>query len=124
MSFRLLRAGDIIFMSENIWQKKGASLSHKSAYKEFGLTIDEIVTAINEDKLRFIETSIHGNPFLRLLRHEVEALVIEKFGKEYLNKKKAQNEFTQVKKELKELKTKIHLLEQRKAELLQILEQK
>lgn len=122
MSFRLLRAGECKFMSENIWSKKGASLSHKSAYKEFGLTFDEIITAINEGKLQFIETSIYGNPFFRLLRHEVEALVIEKFGKEYLNKKKAQNELTQVKKELKELKARIQLLEQRKIELLQILD--
>jgi hypothetical protein len=86
------------------------------------LTFDEIITAINEGKLQFIETSIYGNPFFRLLRHEVEALVIEKFGKEYLNKKKAQNELTQVKKELKELKARIQLLEQRKIELLQILD--
>jgi len=109
-------------MSENIWSKKGASLSHKSAYKEFGLTYDEIVTAINEGKLQYIETSIYGNPFLRLLRYEVEVLVIEKFGEEYLKKKKAQKEIAQVKKELRELKARMELLEQRKVELLQILD--
>jgi len=108
-------------MSGNIWSKKGASLSNKTAYKEFGLTYDEIVTAINEGKLQFIETSIYGNPFLRLQRHEVEALVMEKFGKEYLDKKKAQTEIAQVNKELQELQARVQFLEQRKAELLQIL---
>ena len=111
-------------MSENIWSKKGASLSHKSAYKEFGLTLDEIIEAINEEKLQFIETSIYGNPFMRLLRHEVEALVAEKYGEEYLNQKKAQNELAQVKKELKDLKTKMKSLEQRKTELLAVLEER
>lgn len=109
-------------MSKNIWSKKGASLSHKSACKEFGLTYDEIVTAINEGKLQYIENSVYGNSFLRLLRHEVEVLVIEKFGEEYLKNKNAQKEIAQVKKELSELKARMELLEQRKVELLQILD--
>ncbi|MBU4265715.1 MAG: hypothetical protein L6243_02250 [Candidatus Altiarchaeales archaeon] len=29
---------------------------------------------------------MHGNPYLRLIRSEVEALVDEKYGKNYLNK--------------------------------------
>ncbi len=108
-------------MIENIWSKKGASLSDKSAYKEYGLTLDDIITAINQGKLQFIETSLYGNPFLRLLRHEIEGLVVEKYGEEYLNEKKAKNELAKVKKELKELKARMELLEQKKAELLKIL---
>jgi len=108
-------------MAENIWAKKGASLSHKSAYKEYGLTLDDIITAINQGKLQFIETSIYGNPFLRLLRHEIEELVVEKFGEEYLNEKKAKNELVKIKKELKELKSRMELLEEKKAELLKTL---
>ncbi len=57
------------------WQRKGATLSDKTARKEFGLTQDEIVQAIRAGKLQCRLNSIYGNPFLRLLRREVEALV-------------------------------------------------
>jgi|GEM_PF-4010546 DNA-directed RNA polymerase specialized sigma54-like protein len=57
------------------------------------------------------------------MRHEIEALVIKKFGEEYLNKKNAQKELAQVKKELKEIKARMESLEQRKNGLLQILDQ-
>ena len=63
-------------------------MSHKSAEKEFGLTFDEIVAGIRAGKLQYRENSIYGAPFLRLIRSEVEALVVEKYGKNYLNKKK------------------------------------
>ncbi len=35
---------------------------------------------------------MHGNPWFRLLRHEVEALVKEKSGQDHLHKKKLQKE--------------------------------
>ena len=47
------------------WTTKGATLSHKSAEKEFGLTFDEIVAAIRAGKLQYRENSIYGAPFLR-----------------------------------------------------------
>lgn len=63
---------------DSIWSRKGATLSDKSARQEFGLTQQEIVAAIRAGKLQYREASMHGNPWLRLLRHEVEALVREK----------------------------------------------
>ena len=66
------------------WRRKGATLSHKTAQKEFGLTWEEIVRAIRASKLRCREHSMHGNPWLRLLRREVEALVKERHGATYL----------------------------------------
>ena len=68
----------------SIWVKKGATLSNTSAQKEFGLTFDEIVAGIRAGKLQYRENNIYGNPFLRLIRQEVEALVNEKYGKDYL----------------------------------------
>ena len=62
------------------WQGKGATLSDKTARKEFGLRQDEIVQAIRAGKLRYRLNSVFGNPFLRLLRREVEALVKKKHG--------------------------------------------
>ena len=48
------------------WQRKGATLSDKTARKEFGLSQDQIVQAIRAGKLQYRYNSIHGNPFLRL----------------------------------------------------------
>jgi hypothetical protein len=45
---------------------------------------------------------MHGNPWFRLLRHEVEALVREKGGPDHLHKKKLQKELADLGKEAKE----------------------
>ena len=63
------------YFDDSVWQRKGATLSDKTARKEYGLSQDEIVEAIRDGQLQYRENSIHGNPFLRLLRHEVEALI-------------------------------------------------
>ena len=60
-------------MSAN-WGEKGATLTHQTALKEFGLSETEIFDAIRAGTLQYRETSIHGNPALRLLRREVEKL--------------------------------------------------
>ena len=57
------------------WSRKGATLSDKTARKEFGLTQDEIVAAIDAGQLQYRVGVIHGNPWLRLLRREVEDLM-------------------------------------------------
>jgi len=106
---------------DSVWSKKGATLSDKSARKEFGLTQEEIVAAIRKGKLQYRMNSIYGNPFLRLVRSEVEKLVDEKRGSDYLKKKKLENELTQVNKELKMLYARVASFEKRKAELLAIL---
>ena len=77
----------------------------------------EIVAGIRADKLQYRENSIYGAPFLRLIRSEVEALVNEKYGKNYLNKKKWKKELSEIKKTLKALKEQTLTLENRKAEL-------
>src|SRR3989442_15463655 len=71
------------------WQRKGATLSDKTARKEFGLTQEEIVQAIRDGKLRYRLNSIYGNPFLRLLRREVEALVEKNRGHDFLKGRRA-----------------------------------
>ena len=105
-------------MSDSVWTKKGATLSDKSARKEFGLTQEEIIEAIKGGKLQYRNNYMHGNPYLRLVRSEVEALVDEKYGKNYLEKKKLKKELTQVNKELKRLKAELGSFEKRKVGLL------
>src|SRR5688572_23808461 len=97
------------------WQRKGATLSDKTARKEFGLTQGEIVEALRAGKLQYRRGSMHGNPFLRLLRREVEALVERKHGDEYLKDKQAKSELARVDLELKRLKAQVAALEERKA---------
>ena len=100
------------------WQRKGATLSDTTARKEFGLTQDEIVRAIRAGELQFRPNSSHGNPFLRLLRREVEALVKKKHGGAFLKDQQARTELARVNRELKRLKTQLAALEERKAMLI------
>ena len=110
-----------MYEGDSVWSKKGGTLSDKSARKEFGLTQQDIVGAINEGKLQYRDNNVFGNPYLRLLRHEVEALVEEKKGSNYLKTKQLKNELARVNRELKKLKAQMVSLEQRKGELLAML---
>ena len=101
-----------------MWSRKGATLSDKSARQEFGLTQQEIVAAIRAGKLQFRESNMHGNPWFRLLRHEVEALVREKGGQDHLHKKNLQKELADLNKEAGKLKGRLKAIERRRAELM------
>ena len=105
------------------WSRKGATLSDKSARKEFGLTQEEIIEAIRDQKLQYRTNNVFGNPYLRLLRREVEALVATKYGGDYVEKKKVRKELTQVNRELKALKAQMVSLEQKRGELLESLDE-
>ena len=111
-----------MFEGDSGWTRKGATLSDKTARKELGLTQQEIVEAIREGKLQFRENHIHGNPYLRLLRHEVEALVGDKSGQDYLHKKKLQKELADINKEARKLKTRLKAIELRRTELMEELD--
>jgi hypothetical protein len=100
------------------WQRKGATLSDKTARKEFGLTQDEIVRAIRAGRLHYRLNSVYGNPFLRLLRKQVEALVKAKHGDDYLKDRQANTELARIGRELKRLKAQIAALEKRKSKLM------
>jgi DNA gyrase/topoisomerase IV subunit A len=106
----------------SIWSQKGATLSDKSARQEFGLSQQEIIAAIRAGKLQYREGSMHGNPWLRLLCHEVEALVREKSGKDELERKKLQKELANLNKEARKLKTRLKAIERRQAELTKELD--
>lgn len=100
------------------WQRKGATLSHKTAQKEFGLTWEDIVRAIRAGKLHCQQQSMHGNPWLRLLRREVEALVKERHGAKYLRDRQTKTELATINRELKRLKGQIVVLEKRREKLV------
>ena len=107
---------------DSIWSQKGATLSDKSARQEFGLTQEEIIAAMRAGKLQFREANMHGNPWFRLLRHEVESLVRDKSGLDNLHKKKLQKELADLNKEARKITTRLKVIERRRAELMKELE--
>ncbi len=113
-----------MYSGDSEWTKKGGTLSDKTARKEFGLAQEEIIEAIRAGKLQYRQNHIHGNPYLRLIRSEVEAYVHEKYGKDHLETKKLKKELAQVNKDLRRFKTQIKTLEERKKELESILKGK
>jgi hypothetical protein len=100
------------------WRRKGATLSDKTAQEEFGLTWEQIVRAIRAGKLHCQQQSMHGNPWLRLLRREVEALVKEKYGANYLRDRQAETELAHINRELKRLNGQMEVLEERRSKLI------
>lgn len=101
------------------WGRKGATLSDKSARKEFGLTQDEIEEAIDAGHLQYRVGSVHGNPWLRLLRAEVEALMDNVHNDRDHRLRRAKAELARVDKELKALQAEVATLEGRRAELVE-----
>ena len=100
------------------WVRKGATLSDKTARAEFGLTQDEIIAAIRAGKLQYRPGEIYGNPWLRLLRREVEELVSSRHGEGYLRERQARTELKRVNRQLKQFRAQIAELEQRRSVLL------
>lgn len=118
----ILVGGISMFKDDSMWADKGATLSDKSARQEFGLTQEEIFAAMRAGKLQFRECSMHGNLWYRLLRHEVESLVRDKGGLDYLHKKKLEKELADLNKERRKLTIRLKAIERRQAELMKELD--
>jgi hypothetical protein len=95
------------------WGRKGATLSDKTARQQYGLTQDEIYAAIDAGKLQYRLAAMHGNPWLRLLRREVEDLARTLHGEPYLREQQAQTELAQINRELRQLTARLAALEVR-----------
>ena len=100
------------------WSRKGATLSDKTAREEFGLTQDEIVAAIDGGRLQYRVGVIHGNPWLRLLRREVEELMDSTFNDRDHRQRRAKAELARVDRDLKKLRAEVAALEEHRAKLL------
>jgi hypothetical protein len=100
------------------WVRKGATLSDKTAQAEFGLTRDEIIAAIRAGKLRYRRGEIYGNPWLRLLRREVEELISSRHGEGYLREQQARTELKRINRQLKQLRAQVADLERRRSVLM------
>jgi hypothetical protein len=98
------------------WNRKGATLSDVTAKGEYGGR-EFIVKGIRNGKLEYREGSIWGNPYLRILRSQLERYVAEEFGEDYLVRVKNQTELRRIKKEMSSLKKRLDELQERKNEL-------
>jgi len=94
------------------WVRKGAVLSEVTAQKEYGVTRDFIVEGIQAGKLEFREGAVWGNPYLRILRSQLEVYIAQQFGSEYLVRTKSQSQLRTINKEIADLKKK-HLRRER-----------
>ena len=90
----------------------------QAASSQYGLTQEEIYAAIDAGKLQYRPAAMHGNPWLRLLRREVEDLVAARSGDRYLRERTARTELAQTNRELKQLRVQLAALEERRAALL------
>jgi hypothetical protein len=99
------------------WNRKGATLSDVTAHKEYGVSRDFIVKGIRAGKLEYREGSIWGNPYLRVLRSQLERYIAEQLGSNHLLSRKTQTELRKVNKEIADLKKKLAALQARKAEI-------
>lgn len=111
----------MIKSNESAWMIKGFTLSDKSAREEYGLTQGEIETMIKSGKLQYRINYVYENPYFKLIRSEVEKVVEEIHGKNYLKISKLKNELKQVDKELRRIKAQTKTLKNRKEELQSIL---
>jgi len=89
----------------------------ESAREEFGLTQEEIHDAIRDGTPQYRRNHIHGNPCLRLLRKEVEALVEELRGPGFAAEQKLRTELKSVESQIRSCKLKLNKLQKQKAKL-------
>ena len=109
---------EVMEFHDREWARKGATLSDKTARSEYGLTQDEIFAAIDAGKLQYRPAAMHGNPWLRLLRSEVEGLVRALHGERYLREQQARAELGRIDRELKQLRAQLTALKERRSVLL------
>jgi coenzyme F420-reducing hydrogenase delta subunit len=88
-----------------------------TAQKEYGVSEDFIVKGIKSGKLEYREGAIWGNPYLRILRSQLEEYIIEQLGSNYLVSKKTQTELRKINKEIADMTKKLSELQARKAEI-------
>ena len=106
-------------MSESMWHKQGETLSHNNACEQYGLTEKQIVDAIRQGNFQYKQNYAHGNPYLRLLRKEVESFAEELLGAKGASEEAMKHQLATVSKEINSLKRRLASLEKQRTQLLQ-----
>ena len=117
LSHRTIKGGYKDMAEYGEWNKKGATLSDVTAQKEYGISRDFIIKGINSGQLEYHEGSIWGNPYIRVLRSQLEKYISDQLGHEYLMTVKNKAELRAIKKEMDDLGKRMDALQKRKAEI-------
>ena len=104
------------------WNRKGATLSEVTAQKEYGVSRDFIIKGIQSRRLEYREGAIWGNPYLRILRSQIEQYIVAELGSDYLTRRKHKAELNTIKKKMAELRKRLNELQTRRTELEKQLE--
>ncbi|MBI4725984.1 hypothetical protein HY768_01960 [candidate division TA06 bacterium] len=99
------------------WNRKGATLSDVTAKAEYGVDRDFIIKGIRAGKLEYRDGAIWGNPYLKILRSQLEKYITHELGAKYLAKVKNELELRKIKKEMFDIKKRLNALQLRKIEL-------
>jgi hypothetical protein len=99
------------------WNRKGATLSDVTAQAEYGVSREFIIQGIKAGQLEYRDGAIWGNPYLRVLRSQLEKHIAAELGEGHLQRIKRQTELRKVKKEMAALNKKLISLQNRKMEL-------
>ena len=99
------------------WNRKGATLSDKTAKKEYGVSRAFIVKGINAGRLEYRNGSVWGNPYIRILRSQLEQYIADELGSKRLTSSKSRTELRNIKKEMAALKKRLKELQARRTEI-------
>jgi len=64
------------------WTRKGATLSDVTAQSEYGVSEEFIIKGIQTGRLEYRNGAIWGNPYLRILRSQLETYIAAEFGED------------------------------------------
>ena len=81
------------------------------------MTRDFIVQGIRAGKLDYRAGAVWGNPYLKVLRHELEQYITEELGADHLLCIKNQAELRKINKEMAILRKRLDELQARKTEM-------
>ena len=112
-----VRSGSQYMAEYGEWNRKGATLSDKTAKKEYGVSRDFIVEGIRAGRLEYREGSVWGNPYIRILRGQLERYIVEELGTNRLTSSKTKTELRKIKREITDLKKRLKELQTRRDEL-------
>ena len=99
------------------WTLKGATLSDVTAQKEYGVSREFIVKGIRAGVLEYREGVIWGNPYLKVLRGQLERYIAQELGVAHLSSGKNQTELRKIKKEMADLNKRLAELQSRRTEI-------
>ena len=105
------------------WNRKGATLSDVTAMKEYGVSRDFIAKGIRAGQLEYREGAIWGNPYLRVLRSQLERYIAAELGGDRVATGKIETELRKIRKETAALKKRLRALDARKTELEKALKE-